>query len=135
MTYFSEKTYRDMFFIGALWNLMVGLGNLTFFKTSMRIMFGKNAVTNVITSTLPLRFFYIAVALFGWGYYMVSRNLKENRGIIWMGMVAKVIIFGTFVWYYRLRQVKILAVLAGSVDFVFTILFAIFMWDSRKKMA
>ncbi|HQP30706.1 MAG TPA: hypothetical protein PLB81_05210 [Deltaproteobacteria bacterium] len=133
MAHLSEKTYRDIFFVGALWNLMVGLGNLTFFKTSMRIMFGKNAVTNAITSTLPLRFFYIAVALFGWGYYMVSRNLKENRGIIWMGMAAKVIIFGTFVWYYRLRQVKILAVLAGSVDFVFTILFAIFMWDTRRK--
>lgn len=133
MSAMTEKNYQDMFFIGALWNLMVGLGNLTLFKTSMRMLFGKKAVTTAITSTLPLRFFYIAVALFGWGYYMVSRNLKDNRGIIWMGMAAKIIIFATFAWYYRLKQVKLLAVLAGCVDFIFTILFAIFLWDTRKQ--
>jgi len=132
MAYLKEETYREMFFIGSLWNLMVGLGSLTMFKMSMWLLFGKKAMTNAITSTLPLRFFYIAVALFGWGYYMVSRNLKENRGIIWMGMTAKIIIFGTFAWYYRLKQIKLFALLAGCVDFVLTLLFAMFLWDTRK---
>jgi hypothetical protein len=133
MAIMKEETYRDMFFIGALWNLMVGLGCLTMFKTSMWLQFGKKAITNNITSTLPLRFFYIAIALFGWGYYMVSRNLKENRGIIWMGMAAKIIIFGSYAWYYRLKQVRILALFAPSVDFVFTLFFALFLWDTRKQ--
>jgi hypothetical protein len=133
MSLVQEKTYRDMFFVGALWNLMVGLGNLTLFKTSVRLLFGKEAVTRAVVATLPLRFFYTAVAIFGWGYYMVSRDLKSNRGIVWMGITAKVIIFSAFAWYYRLRKIGILALLAGCVDLVFTAGFALFLWDTRKK--
>lgn len=130
---FTEKTYKDIFTAGAAWNLMMGLGNLTFFKTSMRLVFGRRAVTSAVVATLPLRFFYIAVALFGWGYAMVARDLKRNRGIVWMGTAAKVIIFGSFAWYYRRRQVGIIALLAGAVDAIFTILYGLFLWDTRHE--
>ena len=93
MKLISEKTYSDIFFIGSLWNLAIGLGCLTTFKLSMRLIYGAKAVTSSIVATLPLRFFYAAVAIFGWGYYMVSKDLKKNRGIVWMAIVAKLTIF------------------------------------------
>lgn len=133
MSFLQEKSYKDIFAVGALWNLAVGLGNLTLFQTSMRLLFGKQAITKAVSATLPLRFFYIAVAIFGWGYSMVSQDLRKNRGIVWMGILAKAVIFAAFVWYYRLKQIKIMALLAGCVDLVFTVLFAMFLWDTRKE--
>ncbi len=129
----SEKSRSDIFRLGAAWNLAVGLGNLTFFKTSMRLFFGKASVTDNVAATLPLRFFYIAIAIFGWGYYMVSRDLTKNRGIIFMGMASKVIIFGFFAYYFRLKKLKPVAMLAACIDLVFTLLFGLAARDTEKK--
>ena len=130
---FSEKFYSDIFRLGAAWNLGVGLGNLTFFKTSMRLFFGKEAMTDNSAATLPLRFFYIAIAIFGWGYYMVSRDLTKNRGIIFMGMASKVIIFGFFAYYFRLKKLKPIAMLAACIDLAFTYLFGLAACDTVKN--
>jgi hypothetical protein len=127
----DQNQYSDIFKLGAAWNLAVGLGNLAFFKTSMRLFFGKSAMTDSVVATLPLRFFYIAIAIFGWGYYMVSKDLKKNRGIVWMGIVCKVIIFGFFAWYFRLGKLKLLPMLAGCVDLVFTVLFGMFLVENK----
>ncbi|MCD6571310.1 MAG: hypothetical protein J7L53_11460 [Deltaproteobacteria bacterium] len=135
MKIISDKVYSDMFFIGALWNLAIGLGCLTLFRLSMRLLYGAKAVTNNIVATLPLRFFYGSVAIFGWGYYMVSRDLKKNRGIVWMGILAKLIIFVTFIYYYLKKNIKIIPVLLGFGDFIFTILFSLFLWETRNNVA
>ncbi|MEA3222625.1 MAG: hypothetical protein U9P49_05615 [Thermodesulfobacteriota bacterium] len=132
MKLISEKTYSDIFFMGSLWNLAIGLGSLTTLKLSMRLLYGAKAVTENIVATLPLRFFYAAVAIFGWGYYMVSRDPKKNRGIVWMAIVAKLTIFVTFIYYYLKRKIKIIPFLLGLGDFIFSILFSLFLFETRN---
>ncbi len=129
----SDQRYSDMFFLGALWNLGIGLGCLSFLKLSMRLIFGAKEVTSSIVATLPLRFFYAAVAIFGWGYYMVSKDLKKNRGIVWMGLVAKIIIFVSFIYYYGKKKLKIVPVLLGFGDFIFSILFTLFLCETKSN--
>jgi len=129
----TGKQYKDLFFLGAIWNVVLGLGSLTFFRLSMRMLFGKSGMTNKLTATLPLRFFYIAIAIFGWGYYMVSKDLKQNRGIIKMGVVAKLIIFICFVYYWIQKKLTFFPVMLASVDVAFSALFTYFLRDERFK--
>jgi hypothetical protein len=129
----SDERYKDMFFLGSLWNLGIGLGCFSFLKLSMRLMFGAKEVTSSIVATLPLRFFYAAVAVFGWGYYMVSKDLKKNRGIVWMGLVSKILIFAFFIYYYAKKKLKIVPVLLGFGDFIFSILFTLFLWETKDN--
>lgn len=73
----------------------------------------------------------IAVILFGIGYYWVSRDLLANRAVIWLGLVAKLIIFFTFVYYYALEQAAWFPVFVLSGDFVFSIFFVAFLWKTK----
>jgi hypothetical protein len=131
MSVLTENNYSGIFKLGAAWNLAVGLGSLTLFRTSMRLFFGRDAVTDSVVATMPLRFFYIAIAIFGWGYYLVSKDLKKNRGIVWMGIICKVIIFAFFAYYFRLKKLRLLPMLAACVDLVFTFLFGMFLIDDK----
>jgi len=81
---------------------------------------------NIITGVLPrtfFAFFWGAVGVFGWGYYLVSRDPDKNQGIIWMGCFAKVMIFLTVSCLYLLKYIKLFGFLGALGDLIWTILF------------
>lgn len=128
----SNDHWRKMFFLGSLWNIGNGLLGLCFYDFTIRLFFGPEAVTDNFLALLFFRFFMIAVILFGVGYYVISRNLLANRAIIWMGLIAKLIIFFTFVYYYALGQATWFSVFGCSGDFVFSILFILFLYQTKN---
>ncbi|HON58123.1 MAG TPA: hypothetical protein P5040_07860 [Smithella sp.] len=137
--------WKKMFFVGSLWNLSMGITGLLFTNFILMMLFGNAPVrenlTAFINGAVPavdnlqmlifFRFFMIAVILFGIGYYWVSRDLLANRAVIWLGLVAKLIIFFTFTYYYALGQSSCFSVLICSGDFVFSIFFAAFLWKTK----
>ena len=127
----STDFWQKMFFVGSLWNISIGLTSLLLTDFIIMMMFGKAPMTEnlsaFINGTVPVvdnlqtliffRFFMIAVILFGIGYYWVSRDLLANRAVIWLGLVAKLMIFFTFAYYYALGQSSCFSVLICSGDF------------------
>ncbi|PKN50914.1 MAG: hypothetical protein CVU55_14730 [Deltaproteobacteria bacterium HGW-Deltaproteobacteria-13] len=127
----SNDLWREMFFLGSLWNIGIGLIGLCFYDLAITMLFGAHAVTDNLLALIFFRFFMIAVILFGVGYYVVSRNLSANRAVIWLGLTAKLIIFFTFVYYYALGQATWFSVFGCSGDFVFSILFILFLYQTK----
>jgi hypothetical protein len=137
--------WKKMFFVGSLWNIGIGVTGLVFTDFILLMLFGRAPVTDnlsaLVNGTVPVadnlqvliffRFFMIAVILFGIGYYWVSRDLLANRAVIWLGLVAKLIIFFTFVYYYALGLSSGFSVLIVSGDFVFSMFFIAFLWKTK----
>ena len=76
----------------------------------------------------------IAVIIFGAGYWAVSRDLLANRAVVWMGLIAKLLIFFTFVYYYVLGQATWFSVFGCSGDFAFSILFILFLYQTKDGL-
>ena len=128
----SNDLWQKMFFIGALWNIGIGVIGLCFYGWAITMLFGAGAVTDNLLALIFFRFFMIAVILFGIGYYVVSRDLRANRAIVWLGLIAKLIIFFTFVYYYALGQATWFSVFGCSGDFVFAISFILFLYQTKE---
>lgn len=120
-----------MFFAGALWNISIGLFGFFFYGFSIKMLFGPQAVTDNLLTLIFFRFFMIAVIIFGAGYWAVSRDLAANRAVVWMGLIAKLFIFFTFVYYYALGQAGWFSVFGSSGDFVFSIFFMMFLYQAK----
>ncbi len=145
MSKINTGFWQKMFFVGSLWNLGIGITSLLFTDFILMMMFGKEPMTanlmTFINGSVPVtdnlqtliffRFFMAAVAIFGIGYYCVSRDLLANRAVIWLGLAAKLIIFFTFVYYFALGKAAFFSVLVCSGDFVFSIFFVAFLWKTK----
>ena len=128
----SSDFWQKMFFIGALWNISIGLIGLCFYDLAITMLFGSQAGTDNLLALIFFRFFMIAVIIFGVGYYIVSRNIWANRAVVWMGLTAKLIIFFTFIYYYVMDQAGWFSVFGSSGDFIFSIFFIVFLYQTKE---
>jgi hypothetical protein len=76
----------------------------------------------------------LAVLLFGIGYYIVSKELTLNRAIVWLGMIAKIILFFIFAYYFIAGKATFVAFIVFFGDFIWAILFAMFLYQTRKEV-
>ena len=127
----STDFWKKMFFVGSLWNISIGIVGFFFYDFCLRLLFGTGIQTDNLLTMIFFRFFMIAVIIFGAGYWAVSRDLSANRAVIWMGLTAKLIIFFTFLYYYALGQATWFSVFGSSGDFVFSILFILFLNETK----
>ena len=133
-----DNFYRAMFFLGALWNFSFSLSGLAFPAFSMGLTFGPGMDQALITGNYYSRSMYLfwwgAVLIFGIGYYIVSRDTSKNRGIVWMAVIGKLTFFFFFTYSYFTGRSTLLSFLGGSGDFGFTILFLLFLWQTRDEV-
>jgi hypothetical protein len=118
----SEDGYRRMFMSTAWYNWTVavvcGLG--------YRTLFPALGITPMPESPLYFHLFLAAVALFGYAYWRVSRDLTQ-RALAEVGAIGKLLVFG-IVFAYWVAGVASWHLLAlGSVDLVYAILFVDFL--------
>ena len=130
------ETRRMIYFLGALWNLAFAFSGLALPGLTMWLISGSStSITGVLAWTF-FAFFWVAVGLFGIGYYFVSRDPDRNEAAMWTGCLGKVIIFFTFVYLYFCNQVTLFGVLAGLGDFIWTLFFlAAFFLGTKKESA
>jgi hypothetical protein len=127
----SQQVYqKNMFFIGAVWNwsaaiLFVGLYYLSQEHLAMMIKIPEQ----------PLWFFltFMAVAIFGLGYYFVSRDVERNRDIIKMGCIGKAMIFIMFYIYWQKGDLSTMSFCLITGDAIFTVLFAQVLYTLKKN--
>ncbi len=132
MNRLSDLFYSRMYTLGALWNLGIGFIGIVFYDFSITLFFGPGTVADNLVSALFFRLFCTAVAVFGVGYYMVSRDLTSNRGIVWLGMASKILLFVIFTALFIAGEVTFLAFLALCGDMAWALLFILFLWQTRE---
>jgi hypothetical protein len=135
----SRNFYRLMFFFGALWNFSFAIPGLLFPEFSIKLTFGTAVDQSMLLGNYYAHSMYLfwwgAVLIFGIGYYLVSRDINKNRGIVWMGIIGKLCFFFFFIYSYLTGKSTILSFLGGTGDFIFTLLFLNFLWQTRKEAA
>lgn len=130
----SDGFYRRLFLLSALWNVIPGLAGLLFYQSQFELLFGIKPITGDFHQALLFRSFMITVILFGIGYYIVSRELTLNRGIVWLGGLGKVICFVIFTVCFFIGKATLIAFMIFLGDFIWAILFALFLYQTRDKI-
>lgn len=126
----NDNFFIKAFFLASLWNIAISLTGIFFTDFSISLFFGSGAVTDDFIAKLFFRLFMLAVMIFGAGYFFVSRNLMLNRGIIWLGLFSKLCLFVIFVIYFIAGSATIMALLAVTGDFLWSLLFILFLYQT-----
>ena len=72
--------------IAAVYNVIAGLAMMIFYHEGFQGLGLEKTSFN-----LPIQLVGMCVALFGVGYWIVSRNPLENRNVLFLGMLSKAI--------------------------------------------
>ena len=94
-------------------------------------MFPTYGVT-VPPSMIWLQSALFLIIVFGTGYFIVSKDITKNHGIVIIGIIAKLGIFTIFLIYFIKGDIGILVFLLASVDIAFPILFMEFLLNFKK---
>jgi len=126
----TEKFYRSVFLIGALWNLAGGLFIIVFTGWIFRL--------SGLTPPEPPNYYQSWIALFmtfGIGYYFAYRDMYLNKNIIFLGMIGKLAFALDFIVNMLIfrGQIPLFFLIPVIGDLVFAALFANFLIFARKK--
>ena len=123
-----------MFALAGLWNLGIGLTGLFFTDFSVALFYGPAAVTDDFLGLVSFRLFMVAIVIFGIGYLLVSRELMLNRAVVWLGFLCKVILFLLFLYFFLNGKATLMAMLALTGDFAWSLLFGLFLYQTRERV-
>ena len=117
----SDTYCKRLFTIGAIWNWAVAA--LLFSASTI-----SNDALSLFLNRIPNSFLWFnlfmgVVVILGLGYYWVAQDVRRNRDIIKLGILAKSLVVALVVPAWFSGEVTTLTVGAATVDFVFTILF------------
>lgn len=130
----DDGLFGKMFFLAALWNFGAAALGLFFTKFQFELLFGEDAYTGDYHQIYVYRMFWVAVALFGIGYLIVAWVTTENRAIVWLGILGKLLMFA-FILHAFLRDEATGVLLAiGVGEFLWTLLFFWFLHETRDRV-
>jgi hypothetical protein len=122
----TDQTYRRIFLVGALWNLL-GAG-LFFIFWRQAFAFFQLQTPNY------LAFFQAWLALafvFGIGYYYVSKDLYGNVNIVKLGIYGKTAFAVIFIYHVIFTHVHPVFLSGAIIDLVFVVLYVLFLVHAR----
>src|SRR5215831_4748331 len=124
MTDAGDRKWSLMFLAAAIFNF--AMGGPIFFAPSWSYRLAYKGPSTEST----LRFwgdFGFAVLLIGVGYWMLSRDLVRNRGIVWLGIFAKLFEVVALSWRASQGIARPVVLFPVVVDASFIILFILFL--------
>ncbi|UCF47967.1 MAG: hypothetical protein JSU89_12475 [Myxococcales bacterium] len=130
----SDRLFSRMFFLAALWNFVAALGGLFRYEAQFRLLFGEEGYTGDFHQALLYRSFAIAVLLFGIGYYLVSRDTSQNRGIVWLGAAGKVMVFVFFTEAILKDKATMIGWGVSFGDLLWALLFFWFLYRTKDRV-
>ncbi|NVM04173.1 MAG: hypothetical protein HWN67_17710 [Candidatus Helarchaeota archaeon] len=120
----KDNYYKYLFLIAALWNIILGT---LFFLMSITDPSAVFPTEIIIPSLFPIHGLISLVIAYGIGYFLVSRDIDQNHGIVIIGIIGKLLIFLCSVVYYGLGELQLLNLLIGIGDLIFACLFIEFL--------
>jgi hypothetical protein len=119
------RYYKAMFYAAAIFNWIAAAG----------AAFHASGALGISLQLDPLgrQLFALFVALFGYGYFIVGRDITRNEGIVWLGIIGKPLAFAVLLVHAIAGEVPFAVVIAGTGDLIFTILFIEFLRNGRPQ--
>jgi hypothetical protein len=126
----NHNRWSYMFLAAAAFNFLMGAP--IFFVPAWS--YGIAYIGDPIESTL--RFwsdFGFAVIIIGIGYWFVSRDVTRNRGIVWLGIFAKLFDVVVLSYRYWIGVANPVVLFPAAIDFGFVILFVLFLRNKFER--
>ena len=117
---------KAMFYVAALWNWLAAVVVLL-----ITLIFHYGLGISVLLGPLGVQLFCMFVALFGYGYWLLARDTSRNDGIVILGVIGKVLVFGLFMAYAIAGRIQFAVAAPTSIDALFAILFVEFLLNER----
>jgi hypothetical protein len=122
----SPQRIRILFRTAALFNWSAVVFFLPVLGLADRL--GRGAPTGTVFEHLGIG----AIGLFGLGYWMVASAPEQNRGIVQLGLLGKVLAIVLVAGHYLAGNVSAPLALVVSGDVVFAVLFARYLATTRR---
>jgi hypothetical protein len=129
----ARGRWATVFFAAALFNYAIGFAILLFRRWSYDLSY----VPEVTRDPMALRLwadFGFAVVLIGLGYQLVARDVSKNRGIVLLGIIAKLFDVFNLTTLYLWGLAKPLVLVPALVDATFVLLFIAFWFSSARTL-
>lgn len=127
-----ERRWSQFFLVAALFSYAIGFPIFLFRRWSYDLSFVEAVGRDPMAMRLWADFGF-AVILIGLGYQIISRNIRKNRGIVLLGIIAK--LFGVinltllFVWGFA----RPIVLIPALIDGIFSALFVVFWFLQRAS--
>jgi hypothetical protein len=116
-----ERYHRLMFLGAAIWNWLLAI---SFFALSrIDINYFLTFDLDIPNTMLWFDSFMGMVFVFGIGFYIVSKSMKENHGLILMACFEKFTVFAIPTIWFFLGQASVWVVLFVTVDLILGFIF------------
>jgi len=117
--------YKAMFYVAAAFNWIMAAAVLS----------GAIAMVGMSVPLDPLgkEVLCLFIAVFGYGYYLVGRDVTRNEGIVVLGIVGKILFFGLLAGNTIAGRVQYAVLLPASGDLIFVFLFFEFLLNGRTS--
>jgi len=125
-----QTYYRNLFLVSAAWNLLLA-GSALLLQLWQFIAAGTALLPGW---QFPIGYLYF-VCVFGFGYYLVAKDIDNNHGLVILGILGKVGVFVIFMADYLWGAGDITQTLIGGVDLLFAFLFVEFLYTYRQHQA
>ena len=128
----NAKYYKILFLVAGIWNIGAAfpcwIGSV-FMQEQAFKLFGMPTTV----SLFPFHAMFWLIITFGVGYIIVSRNIEENRGIVIIGIIGKILYALDCIITVSLKEANLILLGTGLVDLIFVILFIDFLLKTRKN--
>ena len=125
------RRWRAMFVAAALFNFAIGVPIILFPGWTYGVAYVPPVAAG---DAVALRFwgdFGYAVTIIGAGYLLVARDPAQNRGLVWVGVAAKLFDVMTLTSRFATGLARPVALLPALIDGAFVILFLLFLYRMR----
>jgi len=127
----NTSYYKILFLVAGLWNLGAAipcwLGGVIMPDFTFGI-FDMPAPSSLFHFHAMFGF----ILIFGIGYIMVSRDIAKNHGIIFLGLLGKILFFIDCIFALILKEANLMLVFVGIIDLIFAVLFIEFLLSAKR---
>jgi hypothetical protein len=121
---------KTIFTIAAALNVIGALSALAAMPLHLQMFYGHGS-TDILVKFYHYNFWCVVLAM-GIGYAIVARNPAENRGLMLIGAIGKLIAAASWVLMYALGEATPLVLAGVAYDGSFGILFLLILRQSRS---
>jgi len=122
-----DRFWPRMFVAAALFNFVIAIPIMVAPRWSYDLAFIPPVDDG---NGMTLRFwrdFGFAVGIIGIGYYLVARDVTVNRGIVLVGILAKMFDVIVLPYRYAIDVAEPIVLLPAAIDGLFVVLFVLFL--------
>jgi len=125
----KTRYWKMVFLAAAFFNYAIGFPLMFARQWSFDLSFAAAAGRDAMAMILWADFGFFVV-LIGFGYHIISRDVFKNRGIVLLGIIAKLFDVFNLTILYLLALANPIVLIPAFIDAVFVVLFVLFCFQA-----